>query len=143
MPCVSLRVSLRKIVQMASGLEQCVTFPSQAAKDWASRNRAKMVFSRHKATRTLALLIAATACSPVVERATDSVKFAPHYGGYCAWAIGANDALAPGDPNVYKIVVAKLFLNFSEGVTERWHKDIPGFIMPGLFVLAPAQSLSR
>ena len=41
---------------------------------------------------------------------------------------GANDALAPGDPNVYKIVDGKLYLNFSESVAERWNKDIPGFI---------------
>jgi YHS domain-containing protein len=58
----------------------------------------------------------------------DPAKYAPQYGGYCAWAIGANDALAPGDPNVYKIVDGKLYLNFSEAVAERWNKDIPGFI---------------
>ncbi len=61
----------------------------------------------------------------------DPAKYAPQYGGYCAWAIGANDALAPGDPNVYKIVDGKLYLNFSEGVAERWNKDIPGFIEKG------------
>ena len=58
----------------------------------------------------------------------DPAKYAPAYGGYCAWAIGANDALAPGDPNVYKIVDGTLYLNFNEGVAERWNKDIPGFI---------------
>jgi YHS domain-containing protein len=58
----------------------------------------------------------------------DPAKYAPAYGGYCAWAIGANDALAPGDPNVYKIVDGTLYLNFSEDVATRWNKDIPGFI---------------
>jgi YHS domain-containing protein len=58
----------------------------------------------------------------------DPAKYAPQYGGYCAWAIGANDALASGDPNVYKIVDGKLYLNFNEAVAERWNKDIPGFI---------------
>lgn len=58
----------------------------------------------------------------------DPAKYAPAYGGYCAWAIGANDALAPGDPNVYKIVDGTLYLNFSEDVANRWNKDIPGFI---------------
>ena len=58
----------------------------------------------------------------------DPAKYAPAYGGYCAWAIGANDALAPGDPNVYKIVDGTLYLNFNEDVSERWNKDIPGFI---------------
>lgn len=58
----------------------------------------------------------------------DPAKYAPAYSGYCAWAIGANDALAPGDPNVYKIVDGTLYLNFSEDVANRWNKDIPSFI---------------
>ena len=58
----------------------------------------------------------------------DPAKYAPQYGGNCAWAIGANDALAPGDPEVYKIVDGKLYLNFSKSVQENWEKDIPGFI---------------
>ena len=58
----------------------------------------------------------------------DPAKYAPAYGGYCAWAIGANDALAPGDPNVYKIVDGKLYLNFSEDVATKWNVDVPGFI---------------
>ncbi|MEO0461692.1 MAG: YHS domain-containing (seleno)protein [Pseudomonadota bacterium] len=58
----------------------------------------------------------------------DPAKYAPAYGGYCAWAIGANDALAPGDPKVYKIVDDKLYLNFNESVAEKWNADVPGFI---------------
>lgn len=58
----------------------------------------------------------------------DPGKYAPAYGGYCAWAIGANDALAEGDPEVYEIVDGKLYLNFNEDVQDRWEKDIPGFI---------------
>lgn len=58
----------------------------------------------------------------------DPAKYAPAYGGYCAWAIGANDALAPGDPKVYEIVDGKLYLNFNEDVQGRWQADIPGFI---------------
>lgn len=58
----------------------------------------------------------------------DPAKYAPAYGGYCAWAIGANDALAPGDPQVYEIVDGTLYLNFNEDVQDRWEKDIPGFI---------------
>ena len=58
----------------------------------------------------------------------DPAKYAPAYGGYCAWAIGANDRLAPGDPNVYEVVDGTLYLNFSEDVQDKWEKDIPGFI---------------
>ncbi|MEM9502228.1 MAG: YHS domain-containing (seleno)protein [Pseudomonadota bacterium] len=61
----------------------------------------------------------------------DPSKYAPAYGGYCAWAIGANDALAPGDPNVYEIVDGTLYLNFNEDVQDRWEQDIPGFIASG------------
>ena len=61
----------------------------------------------------------------------DPAKFAPQYGGYCAWAIGANDALAPGDPQVYKIVDGKLYLNFNDAVSKKWADDIPGFIAKG------------
>ena len=61
----------------------------------------------------------------------DPAKYAPAYGGYCAWAIGANDALAPGDPNVYEIVDGRLYLNFNETVQGRWQADIPGFIAAG------------
>ncbi len=58
-------------------------------------------------------------------------KYAPQYGGYCAWAIGANDALAPTDPKVYKIVDGKLYLNNSASVAKVWEKDVPGFISKG------------
>ncbi|WP_438726302.1 YHS domain-containing (seleno)protein [Parasphingorhabdus sp. DH2-15] len=58
-------------------------------------------------------------------------KYAPQYGGHCAWALGANGALAPGDPTVYKVVDGKLYLNFNKGVQTRWNKDIPGFIKKG------------
>ncbi len=58
----------------------------------------------------------------------DPAKYAPAYGGYCAWAIGAKDGLAPGDPQVYEIVDGKLYLNFNKDVQANWEKDIPGFI---------------
>ncbi len=61
----------------------------------------------------------------------EPAKYAPAYGGYCAWAIGANDALAPGDPEVYEIVDGTLYLNFSESVQDKWEEDIPGFIAKG------------
>lgn len=58
-------------------------------------------------------------------------QFAPQYGGHCAWALGANGSLAPGDPTVYRVVDGKLYLNFNKGVQDRWVKDIPGFIKNG------------
>ena len=58
----------------------------------------------------------------------DPEAYAPQYGGHCAWALGANGRLAPGDPKVYKIVDGKLYLNFNKAVQNRWLKDISGFI---------------
>lgn len=63
--------------------------------------------------------------------AADPVKYVPAYGGYCAWAIGANDALAPGDPNVYEIVDGKLYLNYNKGVQEKWSPEKEEFINQG------------
>lgn len=54
-------------------------------------------------------------------------KYAPQYGGYCAWAI-AQGYTASGDPQRWKIVAGKLYLNYDQEVQQRWEKDIPGFI---------------
>lgn len=58
-------------------------------------------------------------------------KYAPQYGGYCAWAVGANAARAPGDPKLWEIVDNKLYLNFNKRVHGLWSEDIPGFILSG------------
>jgi len=63
--------------------------------------------------------------------AAEPAKYVPAYGGYCAWAIGANDALAPGNPNVYEIVDGKLYLNFNEQVQGNWQKEKEKFIADG------------
>ena len=54
-------------------------------------------------------------------------KYAPQYGGFCAWAV-SQGSTAPIDPQAWKIVDGKLYLNFSKGVQSRWEKDIPGNI---------------
>jgi YHS domain-containing protein len=53
--------------------------------------------------------------------------YAPQYGGYCAWAV-SQGYTASGDPNVWKIVGGKLYLNYSREVGSRWEKNIPGHI---------------
>jgi YHS domain-containing protein len=53
--------------------------------------------------------------------------YAPQYGGYCAWAM-ANNYLAQGSPQYWKIVNGKLYLNAAKSVQVDWEKDIPGFI---------------
>jgi len=57
----------------------------------------------------------------------DPDAFLPQYGGYCAWAV-AQGATASGDPQYWRIVDGKLYLNYDADVQARWEKDIPGFI---------------
>ncbi len=46
-------------------------------------------------------------------------KYAPQYGGYCAWAI-AHDKLVSADPKVYHIENGKLYLNYDKKVAGFW-----------------------
>lgn len=54
-------------------------------------------------------------------------EYAPQYGGFCAWAV-SQGYTAPVDPNAWKIVDGKLYLNVNRGVQQRWERDIPGHI---------------
>jgi len=54
-------------------------------------------------------------------------KYAPQYGGYCAYAVSKNST-ASIDPDSWKIVDGKLYLNYSKRIQRRWEKDIPGYI---------------
>ncbi|MCY4489740.1 MAG: YHS domain-containing protein [Deltaproteobacteria bacterium] len=60
----------------------------------------------------------------------DPEKYAPRYGGYCAWAV-SQGYTASIDPDAWSIVDGKLYLNFSLGVREQWSGDIPGNIAKG------------
>jgi hypothetical protein len=57
--------------------------------------------------------------------------FAPQFGGYCAWAV-AHGYTANGDPEVWKIVDGRLYLNYSRRVQRKWEANIPEFIRQGL-----------
>ena len=54
-------------------------------------------------------------------------KYSPQFGGYCAWAV-SQGYTAGIDPEAWKIVRGKLYLNYSKGVQEQWVEDIPGNI---------------
>jgi len=54
--------------------------------------------------------------------------YAPQYGGYCAWAV-SQGYTASGDPQFWKVVDDKLYLNYDASVQQKWEKDIPGFIV--------------
>ena len=59
--------------------------------------------------------------------AADPGKYAPQYGGYCAFGVSEGHK-AKVDPSVWKIVDGKLYLNYDAGVGNEWRKDIPGRI---------------
>ena len=60
----------------------------------------------------------------------DPEKYAPRYGGYCAWAV-SQGYTASIDPDAWSIVEGKLYLNYSLGVRDQWSQDIPGNIAKG------------
>lgn len=57
----------------------------------------------------------------------DPARYAPQYGGYCAWAV-SQGYTASADPAVWKIVNGKLYLNYNAEVGRKWATDIPGHI---------------
>ncbi|MRR53441.1 MAG: hypothetical protein EG822_02875 [Deltaproteobacteria bacterium] len=54
-------------------------------------------------------------------------KYAPQYDGYCAWAM-TESRKAITDPEVWRIVDGKLYLNCSRSAYQKWIKDLPGNI---------------
>jgi len=57
----------------------------------------------------------------------EPAKYAPAYNGYCAYA-AAKGSLAKTNPDAWRVIDGKLYLNFSTSVQRRWVKDIPGHI---------------
>ncbi|MEQ9314982.1 MAG: YHS domain-containing (seleno)protein [Henriciella sp.] len=58
----------------------------------------------------------------------DPAKYAPQYGGYCAWAISQGYA-AKGDADHWKIVDGKLYLNYNKKIQEDWEQDQASYIV--------------
>lgn len=54
--------------------------------------------------------------------------YEPQYGGYCAWAVGAKNDLAPGNPKHWSMVDGKLYLNYNSDIKNEWLEDTSGFI---------------
>jgi YHS domain-containing protein len=64
------------------------------------------------------------------EFARNPDKYAPQFGGYCAWAV-AHGYTASIDPEAWRIVEGRLYLNYSKDVQKKWEQDVPGFIKQG------------
>jgi YHS domain-containing protein len=55
-------------------------------------------------------------------------KYAPQFGGYCAWAVSQNYTANVDPENAWKLVDGKLYLNYSRDVQKKWETDVPGHI---------------
>jgi len=53
--------------------------------------------------------------------------YAPQYDGHCAYGVSKGGKV-PGNPNLWRIVDDKLFLNITKTVVTFWEEDIPGNI---------------
>jgi YHS domain-containing protein len=63
--------------------------------------------------------------------AADPARYAPQYGGFCAWAVAEKGKLYSTQPDNWAIVEGKLYLNFNDDIQGKWQADVPGFIARG------------
>ncbi len=54
-------------------------------------------------------------------------KYLPAYGGYCAFGVSVGKKFV-SDPEAWKIVDGRLYLNLDKNIQADWLKDIPGRI---------------
>ena len=58
---------------------------------------------------------------------TDPAFFVPRYDGHCAYGVSKGGKV-PGNPDLWRIVDDRLYLNITEKVVEFWEEDIAGHI---------------
>jgi len=54
-------------------------------------------------------------------------KYAPQYGGYCAFGVSRGYAVDV-DPEAWHVVDGKLYLNYNKDVQTEWRKDVAGYV---------------
>jgi YHS domain-containing protein len=59
--------------------------------------------------------------------AADPEKYAPQYGGFCAYAV-AQGSKAKTEPDAFTVFEGKLYLNFDQSIKRRWDDDKAGYI---------------
>jgi len=57
----------------------------------------------------------------------DPEKYAPRYGGYCAYAVSQGKT-ADIDPDAWTIFEGRLYLNLNKEVQGLWEKNMRGYI---------------
>jgi hypothetical protein len=61
------------------------------------------------------------------EFARNPEKYAPQYGGYCAYGVSQGHTVSI-DPEAWTIIEGKLYLNYSKAVKKTWSEAIPQHI---------------
>jgi YHS domain-containing protein len=59
---------------------------------------------------------------------SDPTKYAPQYGGFCAWGASVGKLFDVDPVNGWKIVDGKLYLNFNGDINATFSKDPASFI---------------
>ena len=54
-------------------------------------------------------------------------KYLPAYGAYCAYGVAVGKKFV-ADPETWRIVDGKLYLNLDKDIQKKWAEDIPGYI---------------
>jgi YHS domain-containing protein len=57
----------------------------------------------------------------------DPARYAPQFDGHCAYG-AAKGGKVPGNPDLWRIVDGKLYLNITRNVVGFWEEDVPGNI---------------
>lgn len=55
-------------------------------------------------------------------------KFAPQYDGHCAYGVSQGGKV-PANPNLWRIIDEKLYVNINPAVVGFFEEDIPGLLM--------------
>ena len=54
-------------------------------------------------------------------------KYVPAYGGYCAYGVAVGKKFV-SDPEAWKVVDGRLYLNLDKDIQSKWLQDVPGYI---------------
>lgn len=58
-------------------------------------------------------------------------RFAPAYGGWCAWAVATKGEKVGTDPEAFSVVDGRLFLNYDKSIRKQWDADRAALIERG------------
>lgn len=55
-------------------------------------------------------------------------QYAPQYGGYCAYAVAAKSEKVSTEPDAFKVVAGKLYLNYDKDIQKKWEANQASYI---------------